>query len=254
MSIPYTNGDFTEARVIAHWRTYPLIEDGSPDAVVYNMRCRMNEANYSKPSLNATMANETNAKVISLPWTNASAYFVGDFGHTDSDGGLIEFTRKFATKPATSTERLVGSSSFPFPARGYVVWKTPATADDADSDENLYEIQTTAANTRPGPLYETREYWVVGVDTAPTVPAVFVPTLGGAPIDYVFDAASKSWTSATALDGTTFTASVSLSATSPTATAYASSVSSGDLKVVDVIIERYRGNIFVQRTMKMKAQ
>lgn len=254
MSIPYEYGDFTTARVIAGWRTYPLIEDGSPDAIVYNLRCRMTETDYAKPALNATMANATNAQVIALPWTNASAYFVGDFGHSESDGGMVEFTRKFATKPATSTERLVGSSTFPFPARGTYVFKVPATADDADYDENLYELITSAANTKPSPLYETREYWVDGVDSAPTVPAVFAPTFGGSPVDYVINAASANWINAKAQNGETFTAALSLGATDPTLTAYNASVGSGSLKVVDVQIERYMGNIFVQRTMQMKAQ
>jgi hypothetical protein len=219
------------------------------------MRCRVNEVDYAKPALNATMTSAVTAKVITLPWDGvATAYFVGDFGHTSSDGGLVEFTRKFATVPDTSTERLVGSSTFPFPARGTYVFKVPATADDADQDENLYELTSSAANTRPAPLYETREYWVDGVGTAPTPPAVFVPTLDGSPVDYVIDSASKTWTGAKAQNGETFTASVSLDATSPTASAYATSVSSGTLKVVDVMIEGYMGNIFVMRTMKMKAQ
>jgi hypothetical protein len=254
MAIPYTYGDFTLVRAIAGWRTYPLIEDGSPDAIVYNLRCRVNETDYSKPALNATMASTVTAGVIALPWTNSAAYFVGDFGHANSDGGLVEFTRKFATKPATSTDRLVGSSTFPFPARGTYVFKVPATADDADQDENLYELITSAANTKPAPLYETRTYWVDGVDTAPTVPTVFTPTLVGSPVDYVIDSASKTWTNAKAQNGETFSAAVSLGATSPTRSAYETSVGSGTFRTIDVIIERYMGNIFVQREMKMKSQ
>lgn len=254
MAIPYTFGNFTSARVIAGWRTYPLIEDGSPNAVVYNLRCRMNETDYEKPVLNATMANITNAKVLVLPWIDAAAYFVGDFGHSNSDGGLVEFTRKFATKPATSTERLVGSRSFPFPSRGTYVFKVPATADDADQDENLYELTTSAANTKPAPVYETRTYWIEGVDIAPATPGVFSATIGGSPIDYVVNSAVKTWTNAKALNGETFTASVSLGASSPSLSAYATSVAAGTLQTVDVVIERYMGNIFVQREMKMKSQ
>lgn len=254
MAIPYQYGDFSLIRAIAGWRTYPLIEDGSPNAIVYNLRCIVNETDYTKPALNATMASAVTAGVIALPWTNASAYFVGDFGHSNSNGGLVEFTRKFATKPETSTERLVGSSTFPFPARGNYVFKVPATAEDADQDENLYELVTSAANTKPAPLYETRTYWVEGVDTAPTVPSVFSPTLDGYPVDYVINLASKTWTNAAAQNGETFSAAVSLSATSPTRSAYETAVGSGTLQTVDVVIERYMGEIFVQREMKMKSQ
>jgi hypothetical protein len=254
MTIPYQHGDFSLIRAIAGWRTYPLIEDGSPNAIVYNLRCRVNETDYTKPSLNATMASTVTAGVIALPWTNASAYFVGDFGHSNSDGGLVEFTRKFATKPSTSTDRLVGSSTFPFPARGNYVFKVPATAEDADEDENLYELVTSAANTKPAPLYETRTYWVEGVDTAPTVPSVFSPTLDGYPVDYVINSASKIWTNVAAQNGEPFSATVSLVATSPTRAAYETAIGSGTLRTVDVVIERYMGEIFVQREMKMKSQ
>ena len=255
MTIPYnSSGLFNEARVLAAWRTYPLQNMGSPNASVYNMRCSQRAVDYTKPALNATMNSEANAQVIALPWTNGAAYFVGDFNHQSTDGGMVQFTRRFATKPETSTERLVGSRSFPFPGRQFIRFIAPNTADDATVDQNLYRKDTNAANTKPGPLYETRQYWVNGVDTAPTVPDVFKPTLDGGAVDFVRDSAAKTFTDAKALDGDTFSAAVTVAGTVPTLSEYETNVSDKDLVVVDVSIETYLGNIFVQRTFKMTAQ
>lgn len=255
MSIPYNSSNqFNEARVMDHWITYPIQNDGSPLAKVYHMTCRQRSVNYSSPTLNAKMVSSSNAQVIDIPWTDSSAYFVGDFQQRPSDGGMIEFTRRFATKPETSTERLVGSRSFPFPGRQFIRFIAPNTADDSTVDQNLYRKDTNAANTKPGPLYETRQYWVDGVHPAPTVPDVFKPTLDGGAVDFVRDSAAKTFTNAKALDGDTFSAAVTVAGTVPTLSEYETNVGNKDLVVVDVSIETYLGNIFVQRTFKMTAQ
>ena len=82
MSIPYTSGDFTSARANGEsWVEYPFIEYGDNTTKVYHLVCEVNEADYAPIALDTTMANASNADVISLPFTaDAAAYHVGDFG------------------------------------------------------------------------------------------------------------------------------------------------------------------------------
>jgi hypothetical protein len=249
-------GLFRTAKCIGGKVTRPLEKEGDTTHRIYHLECVVDADAYTTLAQTAVLSNAATAGVDVLPagFANASAYFAGDTKPEPFQGALVKFTRSFATKPANQSEVLVGSSTYSFPGRGFVSFKVPATEEDASSDENLYEAGTFAANTSPGPLYESKTYWIAGVDSPPTVPARFVPTLDGAAVDFVRNAASKTWTNATALNGDTFSASLSLSATSPTRTAYEAEVSAGTLKVIDVEINRYAGPIFVMKTFKMAAQ
>lgn len=253
MSLPATSGDFTTPRITGWWPTYPLQDEGNPDAIIYNFRCMVDTANYAKPALNTTMSNATAAQVISLPVSNANAYFIGDINHADADGGKTTFVRQFATRPSNVASRLDGSRTFPWPARANYYRVSPATADDADDDENLYALNVGASPSEPAPVYVTSNFFVEGVDSTPAVPATFRPTLGGDPVDYVVDGLIASG-SANARNGDSYSYNLNLSATSPSASSYAADVSNAVQKVIDVSIQRYRGNIFEMRVYKMAAK
>ena len=117
MSIPYTSGDFTSARANGEsWVEYPFIEQGDNATKVYHLVCVVNEADYAPIALDTTMANASNADVISLPFTaDAAAYHVGDFGKAKIDGGLTRFDRQFANIPASRNSILTGTSAYTFP-------------------------------------------------------------------------------------------------------------------------------------------
>jgi hypothetical protein len=116
MSMPYNVTAFNTARAEESWIEYPFIEQGVPTAKVYCMNCKVNVSAYTAVTIGTAMTTAAAAGVIVLPFTaNANAFFVGDFGHSYSDGGIVEFTRKFATVPGTWTE-VVGSEIKEFPA------------------------------------------------------------------------------------------------------------------------------------------
>ena len=119
MSIPYySSTDFDTARPNQDsWIEFPFINLGDSSTKVYHLKCTMLRSDYDPAlvPLDTTMASAANAKVTSLPFTaNASAYFVGDYDHSISDGVLITFDRQFATIPQKTFEP-AGSEIFTFP-------------------------------------------------------------------------------------------------------------------------------------------
>lgn len=245
---------FINARVTAYYRTYPLQNEGDPEAVVYHMICKQNETDYNRPALDTTMASAENANVIELPWTDADAYFVGDYNHSPVDGGLVQFDRQFATKPKDLTGYFVGSRSYPFPGVQGIAYNVPVTADAANDSSNLWRyVEAAVANTTPAPQYMDTTYWLSS-ETAPTIPSTFAPTLGGSHVDFVSDGGGQSIVNGTAQNGEKFSAAYTVSATVPSASQYKAAVAAGTLRVIDPVIERYIGNIWVLKTYKMKSQ
>ena len=119
MSIPYySSTDFDTARPNQDsWIEFPFINLGDSSTKVYHLKCTMLRSDYNPAlvPLDTTMASAANAQVTSLPFTaNASAYFVGDYDHSISDGVLITFDRQFATIPEKTFEP-AGSEIFTFP-------------------------------------------------------------------------------------------------------------------------------------------
>ena len=104
MSIPYQSQGSTvwnNTRVNSFWIDYPFsdrVASGGPK--IYRMRCVCPVEQYATILFTATMANAVSAGVIDLPFTSdATAYHIGDTGHTYLDGGLVSFTRSFAPVP-----------------------------------------------------------------------------------------------------------------------------------------------------------
>jgi len=255
MSIPTTDAIFAQSRAADSWVEYPFMERGDATAKIYHMKCIVNRADYAPLVINVAMGSASSAGVISLPFAaDANAFFVGDFNHSYKDGGLVEFDRQFATIPATRTRELVGSRSFAFPTYQDVVYTVPDTAEAADYDENLWEYKPAGGgNTSPAPLYLTSTYYKSASIPA-SLPEVFKPTQNGILVDYVTNGLSLILTNAKAINGDTFNANFSVSATSPSATSYSVDVAAGNYKIVDVEVERYAGDIFVVKKYEMKAQ
>lgn len=256
MSLPTPDTIFATARAADSWIEYPFLDRGDMSAKIYHMRCRQNMADYDPTAINIgdSMTSAGNAGVISLPFDSQfSSYFCGDFNHTYSDGLLVEFDRIFANVPATRTDELVGSRSFPFPGVRSVLKTTPASAADAATDDNLWRWSNQGSgNTSPAPLYVTSEYELSS--NIPTLPTVFKVTQAGNHVDFVSNGGSGAFSNATALNGETFSGTYSVPATVPSATDYATSVTNGEKKIVDVQVERYLGDIFCIKTYKMVAQ
>lgn len=254
MSLPTTDAIFAQSRAADSWVEYPFMERGDSTAKVYHMKCSVNRADYAPLAINATMATPASAGVISLPFTDINAFFVGDFNHSYKDGGIVEFDRQFATIPATRTLELVGSRSFGFPTYQDVVYTVPATGDAADYDENLWEyVAAGGGNTSPAPLYLTSTYYK-SASIPTSLPEVFKPTQNGLFVDYVTNGLTLILTNATAINGETFNANFTVPATVPSATTYSTSIANGDFKTVDVEVERYAGDIFVVKEYEMVAQ
>ena len=171
--MPYNVTAFNTARAEASWIEYPFIEHGVPTAKVYCMNCKVNVSAYTAVTIGTAMTTAAAAGVIVLPFTaNANAFFVGDFGHSYSDGGIVEFTRKFATVPGTWTE-VVGSEIKEFPGlinNSLVIQRRPTAEQSPVRVTHTYQVGQTftfsalfqvtgASNVVP---------YVRGADTSPT--------------------------------------------------------------------------------------
>lgn len=151
MSLPTTDTIFAQVRAVAQtYIEYPFIERGDNTTKIYHMICSVNRADYNaaQVALDTTMSSAANAGVISLPFAaDANAYFVGDFGHTPLDGGLIEFERVFSNIPATRNAEFTGSQAFTYP--GFDTGgNTDGTSRTVTGVSNSGQITTlTATNT-----------------------------------------------------------------------------------------------------------
>ena len=121
MSLPYIQSTMSSVRAGGDsFISRPFLGDGDTVTKVYNMACSQLADDYDPDQLdlNDTMASAGAAGVIALPFAaDYNAYYVGDSEFSPGDGGMIEFTRKFANIPATRSV-LSGTENYLFP--GYV--------------------------------------------------------------------------------------------------------------------------------------
>lgn len=99
MAIPYTSGDFTSARVVDHWLEYPFTDFDDRTTKVYNLRCRVNVADYTSLPKGTLLSSAAAAGVIDTPFTDSTARFIGDTPANSVSGGVVEFVRSFAKIP-----------------------------------------------------------------------------------------------------------------------------------------------------------
>lgn len=170
MSIPSVPTAFANVRATVRTSVaYPFIELGDTSTKVYTMRCSILRDSYNaaQVSLDATMANATNAGVITLPFAaDASAYYCGDFNHNVTDGGMIEFDRVFANIPANRTNRFNGITTYTFPQVFGVT--APSTFDFTISSvalEGTDKVKVTCsastASLAPSANYAPRIYLTI---------------------------------------------------------------------------------------------
>ena len=247
---------FAQARVSDYWIEYPFMENGDPFARIYHMRCSVASSGYSALTIGTQMATAGAAGVISLPWINSTAFFVGDFNHRYLDGGLVEFDRQFATVPTERTREVVGSRSFPFLGVRDVVYNPPATAEQGNQGGDvLWKWRERASgNNNPAPLYLTSKYLRLTNFGSIDGTEVFAPTLDGIKVDFISDGGSGSFANGVALNGESFTASYAVSPTSPTLSEWETKKTNAEFLVVDFSVERYKGDILVTKTYEMLAQ
>lgn len=134
MSLPTTNAIFAQVRAVAQtYIEYPFIELGDSDTKIYHMICTVNRDDYDATAveLDDVMSNAASAGVIQLPFAaDSGAYFVGDFGHSPKDGGLVEFERIFANIPADRDGEFTGTQSFTYPGMN-------TNGDKSGTDDNV---------------------------------------------------------------------------------------------------------------------
>ena len=171
MSFPSVPAAFANVRATVRTSvSYPFIELGDTSTKVYTMRCSILRDSYNaaQVSLDATMANATNAGVITLPFAaDASAYYCGDFNHNVTDGGMIEFDRVFANIPANRTDKFNGSTAYTFP-KVYALFFVPTTFDFTISSvalEGADKVKVTCsastASLAPSANYSPRIYLTI---------------------------------------------------------------------------------------------
>lgn len=118
MSLPYIQSTMANVRAGGDSSiTYPFLKEGDAATKVYSMACSQLVDDYSSSQLDMDdpMASAAAAGVIALPFAaDPSAYFIGDTGHSASDGGMVNFTRKFANIPAP-TAMTTGTQIYSFP-------------------------------------------------------------------------------------------------------------------------------------------
>jgi hypothetical protein len=216
----------------------PLTDVGDATALVIYRTMRILSADYAPVSRGTALAGFTGSRLIR------------ETQPEEISTGVWEFKQIYATKPANRSDVFSGSISFPFPSTQGVYYTPPATAESADeSDDNLWEYrEEKTAVTNPGVLYIDYVYFLEA--SPPTIATVFKSSEPG----FVSNGGSGSVNNAKALNGDVFTGTYSVSATTPSATAYATSITDGDLLNVDVRISRYMGDIFVMETHKTAAK
>lgn len=220
----------------------PLYDRGDTAHLVIYRTMRVQRSSYSPVTQGTALAGFAGTRLVrETPLEPVNA-------------DISEYTQIYSTVPTDRTVEFEGSNVFPFPAYRDVIYTPPATEEAADeSDDNLWDWrEARGANTNPAPLYVDYDYFIDG--DPPTIPAVFRPTWNGNEVDFVTNGGSGTLTNAKALNGDTFTAVYSVAASVPSATEYADDIDEGDLLVIDVQIDRYMGDIFVMRTLKMTAQ
>tara|TARA_R110000850_G_scaffold217402_1_gene343107 strand:- start:227 stop:985 length:759 start_codon:yes stop_codon:yes gene_type:complete len=252
MSLPSGGTNFTSARIIDYWRVYPFANDGDTVSVEYKFRIMVDSDSYTAPAYSDTLDDATAAKVISVPVTDASAYFTGDDGFSSADGNNMVFTRTFAKVPVTRT-RGNGSFSFSWPAFRH--WNP----DTQNTDQKAFQIGSSGFVGLP-PEFEIRPTNSASSPSKITYTYTYATNISSVSTDEIW---SPIWPNTTLVyDYKNQIVSYLCDAgsgntpygTSITAATYKSSYIDSQYLVVSSSIEAYKGNIFVRKTIRALAQ
>lgn len=233
--------------------SYPFGQFGDKDSMVISQDYFIIPESYKPAILNEELNIPNDIKTPFDPTIEIPKLYRVTDVKKGFENKLLRFAKRWANLPKDRSNVFSGSSSFPFPSFQSVVYNPPATADVAEEADNLWSfVETRGSNGSPAPLYIDYKYFFSADE--PTIPEVFRPTFNGGVVDFVTDGGTRILQNAKALNGDTFSKTYTVPASSPTLAAYLTKMSEGDFLNIDVQIDRYLGDIFEMRTLKMKAK
>lgn len=252
MSLPSGGTNFTSARIIDYWPVYPFANDGDTVSVEYKFRIMVDSDSYTAPAYSDTLDDATAAKVISVPVTDALAYFTGDDGFSSANGNNMVFTRTFARVPVART-RGNGSFSFQWPA--FRKWDDVTQA----SSQDAFDIGSAGFVGLP-PVFEIRPSNSTSSPSKITYTYTYATDIANVTTDNPF---SPQWEDFSSVydyrnqkveylcdDGS----GIQPQGTKISASQYTSNYINQIYLVVSSSIEAYKGNIFVRKTIRALAQ
>ena len=150
MALPYTSGDFTQARVVDHWVEYPFSDFGDTASKVYKLKLVVTAEDYATLETTANMGSAGSAGVIALPsgFTDVTARFCGDSAPASISGGLVEFVREFANVPLPHTDysSALFTSAPTFGSRSEIIQYVPLSQDPFRVRRTQYERKASETN------------------------------------------------------------------------------------------------------------
>lgn len=133
----------TESRV-SDYVISQALGANEPSALLISARYWQTRADYARPAVNSTLTYDNGAGA------DVTAYFIDDTEFQDLGGGMQEWTRTWATIPATWQEP-GGTFAFTFPAyTAGVAFGSVFGATGAIANGNYYTINTNATSVSVG--------------------------------------------------------------------------------------------------------
>lgn len=258
MSIPYTQPTIANVNVgSGTFISYPFLTDGDTTTKIYNMACSQRASDYAanQVALDDAMSSASAAGVIALPFAaDSSAYFVGDTGHSPSDGGMIKFTRRFANIPEATT-KFTGTQNHTFPGwqnRNPSHLEPPSPIDDYPSRLWHYLGNRSPQNITSPTSTET-SYILLGV----TLDGEGNTITDVDDIDLLpaFQPWNKTDSQPTELLDETYTVGVNIltKTTVPTRSDYIDMIDDKDEIIIESSIKTWLGNILEKKVKKITA-
>jgi len=102
MSLPTTA--LANVRAVRSWSEKPFTEFNDTATTIYYFDCVCSQANYTPLTQGAKLSNAASAGLIAINYTDASARWIGDTNWSYSDGGYLQFTRRFSRVPLAHTD------------------------------------------------------------------------------------------------------------------------------------------------------
>jgi len=102
MSIPTTA--LANVRAVRSWSEKPFTEFNDTATTIYYFECVCSQADYTPLTQGTKLSSAASAGLIAINYTDASARWIGDTNWSYSDGGYIQFTRRFSRVPVVHTD------------------------------------------------------------------------------------------------------------------------------------------------------
>jgi len=263
MSIPYESDANARAAIVpidAHINK-PFSQRMDNETTEYIIRCSCKRDNYTSIPFTRVMDTASNAGLFELPFTNASAYFLGDENFEPSDGDLMTFTRTFGTKPKNMT-LMESDYNFGFPA--FRAWRgnSSQSARQRFFSNNGNPIPPMLSRqpfnrTVTGRFEYTYHYSTSnGTDVNPD--ATFMITSNGTTTTYASGTTGTYYMDIPSSNKLNFVANamsggITWPGTSPTLSTYQNYISSKSFLTAESAVRHYKGNFFEKRTVKVVA-